>query len=83
VMGYTVPQDLAGLPACAVRAGFDGLGIPVGIQFSGPPWSEARVLGAAQSFWQATAHVQQRRPTPFDAARAPVVYKSSAIDERG
>ena len=83
VMGYTVPQDLAGLPACALRAGFDGLGIPVGIQFSGPPWSEARVLGAAQSFWRATADVQERRPTPFDAARAPVVYKSSAIDERG
>ena len=35
VMGFTTPQDLTGLPACAVRAGFDELGIPVGVQFTG------------------------------------------------
>ena len=34
VMSYTTPQDLVGLPACAVRAGFDALGIPVGVQFT-------------------------------------------------
>ena len=62
VMSYTVPQDLAGLPACAVRAGFDDLGLPVGLQFTGPPWEEARVLGAAQAFWSATADVQSRWP---------------------
>jgi aspartyl-tRNA(Asn)/glutamyl-tRNA(Gln) amidotransferase subunit A len=32
VMNYTVPQNVTGLPACAVRAGFDKDGIPVGIQ---------------------------------------------------
>lgn len=62
VMSYTVPQDLAGLPTCAVRAGFDHLGIPVGIQFTGPPWAEARVLGAAHAFWSATPGVQHRWP---------------------
>jgi len=62
VMSYTTPQDLAGLPACAVRAGFDGLGIPVGLQFTGPPWSEARVLRAAQALFDATPDVQARRP---------------------
>ena len=36
VMSYTTPQDLVGLPACAVRAGFDALGIPVGVQFTAP-----------------------------------------------
>jgi len=62
VMSYTTPQDLTGLPACAVRAGFDALGIPVGVQFTGPPWSEARVLRAAQALYEATAEVQARRP---------------------
>lgn len=62
VMSYTTPQDLAGLPACAVRAGFDALGIPVGVQFTGPPWTEARVLRAAHAFFQATEHVQGRWP---------------------
>ena len=47
VLPYTVPQDLAGLPACAVPVGFDDLGLPVGVQLTGPPWSEARVLTAA------------------------------------
>jgi aspartyl-tRNA(Asn)/glutamyl-tRNA(Gln) amidotransferase subunit A len=62
VMSYTVPQDLAGLPACAIRAGFDGLGIPVGVQLTGPPWSERRVVAAAQSLYDATAEVQAGRP---------------------
>jgi aspartyl-tRNA(Asn)/glutamyl-tRNA(Gln) amidotransferase subunit A len=64
VMSYTVPQDLTGLPACTVRAGFDALGIPVGIQLTGPPWSEARVLRAAQALCSATPHVQERWPEP-------------------
>jgi aspartyl-tRNA(Asn)/glutamyl-tRNA(Gln) amidotransferase subunit A len=62
VMTYTVPQDLAGLPACAVRAGFDRLGIPVGVQFSGAEWRDATVLRAAQALWSATPAVQDRWP---------------------
>jgi aspartyl-tRNA(Asn)/glutamyl-tRNA(Gln) amidotransferase subunit A len=62
VMTYTVPQDVTGLPACAVRAGFDELGIPVGIQFTGPPWQEARVLQAVSAFFDATYEIQARRP---------------------
>ena len=42
VMSYTTPQDLAGLPACAVRAGFDALGIPVGLQFTASPLARGR-----------------------------------------
>jgi aspartyl-tRNA(Asn)/glutamyl-tRNA(Gln) amidotransferase subunit A len=62
VMNYTVPQDLTGLPACTVRAGFDTLGIPTAIQLTGPPWSEWRVLSAAQALFDATAEVQARWP---------------------
>ncbi|MGI8972937.1 MAG: amidase [Gaiella sp.] len=63
VMSYTTPQDLAGLPSCAVRAGFDALGIPVGIQFTAAPWHEALCLRAAQGLFDATSDVQSRRPT--------------------
>jgi aspartyl-tRNA(Asn)/glutamyl-tRNA(Gln) amidotransferase subunit A len=62
VMSYTVPQDLTGLPACTVRAGFDALGVPTAVQFTGPPWSEWRVLSAAHALYDATANVQERRP---------------------
>jgi aspartyl-tRNA(Asn)/glutamyl-tRNA(Gln) amidotransferase subunit A len=62
VMTYTTPQDLAGLPACSVRAGFDALGIPVGVQFTAPQWHEGAVLRAAHGFYEATLEVQSRRP---------------------
>jgi aspartyl-tRNA(Asn)/glutamyl-tRNA(Gln) amidotransferase subunit A len=62
VMSYTVPQDLTGLPACAVRVGFDDLGIPAGAQFTGTRWGEARVLRAAQALFEGTPEVQERWP---------------------
>jgi aspartyl-tRNA(Asn)/glutamyl-tRNA(Gln) amidotransferase subunit A len=62
VMSYTVPQDLTGLPACAVRVGFDDGGIPVGAQFTGPTWTEANVLRAAQALFEATPAIQERWP---------------------
>jgi aspartyl-tRNA(Asn)/glutamyl-tRNA(Gln) amidotransferase subunit A len=62
VMSYTVPQDLAGVPTCAVRAGFDELGIPIGVQLTGALWQDARVLGAAHAFWSATPEIQDRWP---------------------
>ena len=68
VMSYTVPQDLTGLPACAVRAGFDELGVPTAVQFTGPAWSEWRVLAAAHALYEATAEVQARRPDLAQAA---------------
>jgi aspartyl-tRNA(Asn)/glutamyl-tRNA(Gln) amidotransferase subunit A len=62
VMSYTTPQDLVGLPACAFRAGFDDLGIPVGAQFTGAAWDDARVLGAAHAVFEATPAVQSVWP---------------------
>jgi aspartyl-tRNA(Asn)/glutamyl-tRNA(Gln) amidotransferase subunit A len=62
VMTYTAPQDLVGLPACAVRAGFDDLGIPVGLQLSGAPGQELAVLRAANAFFEATTDLQERWP---------------------
>ena len=39
----------------AVPVGFDELGLPVGVQLTGPPWSEGRVLAAAEALFSATA----------------------------
>jgi aspartyl-tRNA(Asn)/glutamyl-tRNA(Gln) amidotransferase subunit A len=62
VMPYTVPANLAGLPACVVRAGFDDDGLPVAVQLLGPPGGEEVVLSVAQAFFDATAPLQRRRP---------------------
>jgi aspartyl-tRNA(Asn)/glutamyl-tRNA(Gln) amidotransferase subunit A len=67
VMTYTVLQDLLGLPACCVRAGFDDLGIPIGVQLTGAPRADRRVLAAAQALYAATPEVQGRWP---DSGRA-------------
>ena len=61
-MPYTTPQDLVGLPACAVRAGFDERGLPVAVQLTGAQWDDARVLGAAHALFEATPAVQERWP---------------------
>jgi aspartyl-tRNA(Asn)/glutamyl-tRNA(Gln) amidotransferase subunit A len=62
VMSYTVPQDLTGLPACTVRAGFDRHGIPIAVQLTGPPRGESRVLAAAQALFDATLEIQEPWP---------------------
>jgi Asp-tRNA(Asn)/Glu-tRNA(Gln) amidotransferase A subunit family amidase len=47
VMGYTVPQDLAGLPVCAIPAGWDDDGIPVAIQLTARFGDDRTALRAA------------------------------------
>ena len=51
VLTYTVPQDMAGLPAAAVPVGTDDLGLPVGVQLTGPAGSEHTVLRLAEQLF--------------------------------
>ena len=51
---FTVPAPLAGLPALSVPCGFDGKGLPVGLQLMGDYFSEAALLGIAHRYQQAT-----------------------------
>jgi aspartyl-tRNA(Asn)/glutamyl-tRNA(Gln) amidotransferase subunit A len=66
VMTYTTPQNLLGLPAAALRAGFGDDGLPVGMQLTGPDGSERRVLRTVAQLFEATGEAQARRP---DGAR--------------
>lgn len=49
---YTVPVNLAGLPALSLNAGFDDNGLPIGIQLIGNRFCEQHILSAAYLFEQ-------------------------------
>jgi aspartyl-tRNA(Asn)/glutamyl-tRNA(Gln) amidotransferase subunit A len=51
---YTIPANLAGLPGLSIPCGFDAKGLPVGLQMVGNYFAEARMLGIAHRFQQAT-----------------------------
>lgn len=44
---FTIPVNLAGLPAMSVPCGFDTSGLPIGIQIIGGPLDEPRIFQAA------------------------------------
>jgi aspartyl-tRNA(Asn)/glutamyl-tRNA(Gln) amidotransferase subunit A len=62
VLPYTMPQDVAGLPACTIRAGFDDENVPIGMQLSAARWREDLVLRAGHALLTATPALQQRWP---------------------
>ena len=62
---YTIPVNIAGLPAMSVPCGFatpdDGdTPLPVGLQLIGPHLAEERLLNIAHAYQQATAWHQER-----------------------
>ena len=64
MLTHTVPQSLARIPSCAVRAGFDRDGLPVGVQFSAPWGADDRLLRIVDAFYQ----VDAGRPGPVARA---------------
>ena len=49
---FTIPADLAGVPAISVPCGTDANGLPVGLQITGKVLDEATVLRVAHAFEQ-------------------------------
>jgi aspartyl-tRNA(Asn)/glutamyl-tRNA(Gln) amidotransferase subunit A len=47
---FTIPINLAGLPALSIPCAFDGRGLPIGLQIIGKPLDEASILRAAALF---------------------------------
>jgi aspartyl-tRNA(Asn)/glutamyl-tRNA(Gln) amidotransferase subunit A len=57
----TIPVNLAGLPGLSLPCGFDGQGLPIGLQIIGNVLREDQVLQAAYAYEQATEW-HQRSP---------------------
>jgi aspartyl-tRNA(Asn)/glutamyl-tRNA(Gln) amidotransferase subunit A len=51
---FTIPADMAGVPAVSVPCGFTASGLPIGLQLIGKSLDEATVLRAAYAYEQAT-----------------------------
>lgn len=45
---FTIPVNLAGLPALSVPVGKDAQGLPIGLQWIGKPFQESQILQAGQ-----------------------------------
>lgn len=58
---FTIPMSLAGIPALSVPAGYVQ-DLPVGLQLAAPAFEEAKLLGIAHAYEQATRHAQKRQP---------------------
>ena len=52
---FTVPANLAGLPALSLPVGLDELGLPLGVQLIGNNWQEPLLLNAAFNLEKALA----------------------------
>jgi aspartyl-tRNA(Asn)/glutamyl-tRNA(Gln) amidotransferase subunit A len=63
---FTVPTSLAGLPCLSIPCGLDAKGLPIGLQLMGDYFSEARLLGAAHRYQQASDwHLRVPAETPL------------------
>jgi aspartyl-tRNA(Asn)/glutamyl-tRNA(Gln) amidotransferase subunit A len=63
---FTIPAPLAGLPGLSIPCGFDAGGLPVGLQIMGNYFAEAKMLGAAHRYQQATDwHLRMPKETPL------------------
>ena len=51
---YTIPANLAGLPGMSLPCGFDGKGLPIGLQLVGNYFAEAKMLHVAHQYQRAT-----------------------------
>ena len=57
----TIPANMAGLPAISLPCGFDGAGLPIGVQLITGVLQEERLLQVAYHYEQA-ARVMEKRP---------------------
>lgn len=53
---FTVPANLAGVPAISVPSGYDKKGMPLGVQFTGPQMCDVALMQVAYAYEQASKH---------------------------
>jgi Asp-tRNA(Asn)/Glu-tRNA(Gln) amidotransferase A subunit family amidase len=59
IMRFAFPANLSGLPAVSVPVGYDGDGLPIGLQLMGRPWQEHLLLRVATAL---ESRVERRAP---------------------
>jgi aspartyl-tRNA(Asn)/glutamyl-tRNA(Gln) amidotransferase subunit A len=59
---FTLPANLAGLPALSLPCGFDAKGLPIGLQIMGKYFDEATILRIGYAFEQATDWHKRKPP---------------------
>lgn len=59
---FTLPANLAGIPAMAFPVGFDGKGLPIGMQLKSPHLEEASLFMVAHAYQQVTAWHKEKPP---------------------
>ena len=57
IMGYTVPQNLAGVPTVTIRAGTDDVGLPCGVQLTAARGQDLTVLQLAEVLGRESANL--------------------------
>jgi aspartyl-tRNA(Asn)/glutamyl-tRNA(Gln) amidotransferase subunit A len=60
--GLIGPFNYLGLPAIATPMGFDGDGLPLGLQLVAKPFAEGELLAVAHAFEQATGWIRKAPP---------------------
>jgi aspartyl-tRNA(Asn)/glutamyl-tRNA(Gln) amidotransferase subunit A len=67
---FTVAGNLTGAPAMSIPCGFDGNGMPIGLQLQGNYFNESLILNAAHRFQQATDwHKREPADIALETAR--------------
>jgi Asp-tRNAAsn/Glu-tRNAGln amidotransferase A subunit and related amidases len=59
---FTIPANLAGLPAISVPSGFDSRQMPLGLQLIGPQMCDVPLIQYAYAFEQATQFTRKIPP---------------------
>jgi aspartyl-tRNA(Asn)/glutamyl-tRNA(Gln) amidotransferase subunit A len=57
---FTIPVNLAGIPAISIPCGFTSANLPVGLQLMGRPFEEETIFRAAHAFEQETEFYKQK-----------------------
>jgi len=61
---FTVSGNHAGIPGISIPAGFDGEGLPIGVQLLAPDFKEETLFQAGYAFEQATGDADWRKRQP-------------------
>lgn len=59
---FVIPASLAGICGINIPCGFDGMGLPIGMQLLAPAFAELRLLQAAYAYQQMTSWHHLRPP---------------------